>query len=79
MKGLPRFLRELAAGELVAHPIIEPAISRRLFMIYSADRSLTEAERDLVHLLRARLADDGAAAASADSLREAVRVAISQK
>jgi DNA-binding transcriptional LysR family regulator len=50
--------RELAAGELVAHPIIEPAISRRLFMIYSADRSLTEPERDLVHLLRARLAGD---------------------
>jgi DNA-binding transcriptional LysR family regulator len=56
--------RELAAGELVAHPIIEPAISRRLFMIYSADRSLSEPERDLVHLLRARLADDGTTVAA---------------
>jgi LysR family transcriptional regulator, nitrogen assimilation regulatory protein len=50
--------RELAAGELTAHPIVEPTIARRLFMIYSADRSLTEAERDLVQLLRARLADE---------------------
>jgi DNA-binding transcriptional LysR family regulator len=49
--------RELAAGDLVAHPIIEPEIARRLFMIYSGDRSLTEAERDLVQTLRARLAD----------------------
>jgi DNA-binding transcriptional LysR family regulator len=49
--------RELAAGELVAHPIIEPAISRRLFMIYAADRSLIEPERELVALLRGRLAD----------------------
>jgi LysR family transcriptional regulator, nitrogen assimilation regulatory protein len=50
--------RELAAGELVAHRIVEPAITRRLFMIYSADRSLTEPERDLVQLLRARLVDE---------------------
>ena len=49
--------RELAAGDLVAHPIIEPEIARRLFMIFSGDRSLTEAERDLVQTLRARLAD----------------------
>jgi LysR family nitrogen assimilation transcriptional regulator len=59
--------RELAAGELVAHPIIEPAIARRLFMIYSADRSLTEPERDLVHTLRARLATAGAAVADEDA------------
>jgi DNA-binding transcriptional LysR family regulator len=49
--------RELADGDLLAHPIIEPEIARRLFMIYSGDRSLTEAERDLVQTLRARLAD----------------------
>jgi LysR family nitrogen assimilation transcriptional regulator len=55
----------------MAYPIIEPPIARRLYMIYSADRSLTEPERSLVHLLRARLADDGAAvAASADDMRE---------
>jgi LysR family nitrogen assimilation transcriptional regulator len=49
--------RELAAGDLLAHPIIEPEVARRLFMIFSGDRSLTEAERDLVQTLRARLAD----------------------
>ena len=49
--------RELAAGDLVAHPIIEPEVARRLFMIFSGERSLTEAERDLVQTLRARLAD----------------------
>lgn len=47
--------RELASGELVAHPIIEPSIARRLFMIYSGDRSLTEPERNLVQILRERL------------------------
>jgi DNA-binding transcriptional LysR family regulator len=63
--------RELAAGELMAYPIIEPPIARRLYMIYSADRSLTEPERDLVHLLRARLADDAAAVvANADDVRQ---------
>jgi LysR family nitrogen assimilation transcriptional regulator len=61
--------RELAAGELTAHPIIDPTIARRLFMIYSADRSLTEAERALVQLLRARLADEGAAASRAVARR----------
>jgi LysR family transcriptional regulator, nitrogen assimilation regulatory protein len=67
--------RELASGELVAHPIIEPAIARRLFMIYSGDRSLTEPERELVHTLRARLsraeaapADERAAFAAAPIL-----------
>ena len=63
--------RELAAGELMAYPIIDPPIARRLYMIYSADRSLTEPERDLVHLLRARLADDAAVvAANADDVRQ---------
>ena len=49
--------RELAAGDLAAHPIIEPEVARRLFMIFSGYCSLTEAERDLVQTLRARLAD----------------------
>jgi len=50
--------RELAAGDLVAHPIVEPAVARRLFMIYSGDRSLTEPERNLVQMLRERLQCD---------------------
>ena len=49
--------RELAAGELVAHMIIDPVISRRLFVIYSGERTLSEPERDLVNTLRSRLAD----------------------
>jgi DNA-binding transcriptional LysR family regulator len=48
--------RELESGELAAHPIVEPTILRKLFVIYSGDRSLTPAERDLVKLLRAKLA-----------------------
>jgi DNA-binding transcriptional LysR family regulator len=47
--------RELAQGELTAHPIIEPTIARRLFVIYSGERSLSGPERDLVKTLRARL------------------------
>ena len=47
---------EIVRGELVAHPIIEPTIDRRLFVIYSGDRSLTDAERDFVRLLREHLA-----------------------
>jgi DNA-binding transcriptional LysR family regulator len=47
---------EILSRELSAHPIIEPTIHRRLFVIYSADRSLTPAERDLVKLLRNTLA-----------------------
>jgi DNA-binding transcriptional LysR family regulator len=46
---------EILSRELAAHPIVEPTIHRRLFVIYSADRSLTPAERDLVTLLRAHL------------------------
>jgi LysR family nitrogen assimilation transcriptional regulator len=49
--------RELASGELVAHPIIDPVVARRLFVIYSGERSLSEPERDLVNTLRSRLAD----------------------
>jgi len=48
---------ELAEGELVAHPIIDPVVARRLFVIYSGERSLSEPERDLVNTLRSRLAD----------------------
>ena len=47
--------RELVQGELIAHPIVEPAIARRLFVIYSAERSLSAPERDLVNTLRERL------------------------
>lgn len=47
---------ELESGELVAHLIVDPSITRRLFVIYSGDRSLTPAERELVKLLRAGLA-----------------------
>ena len=43
--------RELAEGELVAHPIIDPVVARRLFVIYSGERSLSEPERDLVNTL----------------------------
>ena len=56
---------ELAAGDLIAHPIVEPSLNRRLFVIYSGDRVLTETEREFVRLLRGRLAradgpiDDG--------------------
>jgi DNA-binding transcriptional LysR family regulator len=46
---------EVLSGELSVHPIIEPTINRRLFVIYSADRSLTPVERDLVVMLRSRL------------------------
>ena len=47
--------RELTRGELIAHPIVEPTIARRLFVIYSGERSLSGPERDLVKALRAQL------------------------
>lgn len=59
--------RELDAGELVAHPIVEPEICRKLFVIYSADRSLTEPERDLVSTLQAGLASPPTEATRASS------------
>ena len=49
--------REIANGELSVHRIVEPAIQRKLFVIYSAERTLTEAERDLVQTLRRTLGD----------------------
>jgi len=44
--------RELEAGELTAHPIVSPSVARRLFVIYSGDRMLTDREREFVSLLR---------------------------
>lgn len=55
--------QQIIAGELVAHPIVDPVIQRRLFVIYSADRSLAPAERELVRLLRESLARIGPQAA----------------
>jgi LysR family transcriptional regulator, nitrogen assimilation regulatory protein len=46
---------EIASGDLVAHPIIDPVISRRLFVIYSGERTLSEPERGLVNSLRRKL------------------------
>jgi LysR family nitrogen assimilation transcriptional regulator len=48
---------EIASGDLVAHPITEPAITRRLFVIYSGERTLSEPERGLVHALRRKLSE----------------------
>lgn len=52
--------REIASGDLVAHPIIDPVISRRLYVIYSGERALTRPERELVSALRNKLAGGGA-------------------
>jgi DNA-binding transcriptional LysR family regulator len=49
--------RELASGSLVAHPIVDPAIVRRLYVIYSGERVLTEPERSLVNALRKKLSE----------------------
>jgi LysR family transcriptional regulator, nitrogen assimilation regulatory protein len=49
--------RELDAGELCAYPIINPSVARRLYVIYSGDRSLTEDEREFVGLLRSALTE----------------------
>lgn len=56
--------QQIITGELRAHPIIDPVIQRRLFVIYSADRSLAPAERELVRLLRESLARIGPQAAA---------------
>jgi LysR family transcriptional regulator, nitrogen assimilation regulatory protein len=52
---------EIATGDLVAHPIIDPAISRRLFAIYSGERTLSEPERGLVNSLRRKLSQQSSA------------------
>ncbi len=49
--------REIATGDLMAHPIVDPMISRRLFVIYSGERTLSEPERYLVNSLRRKLSD----------------------
>ena len=49
--------REIESGDLAAHPIIEPLISRRLFAIYSGERTLSESERALVNSLRRKLSE----------------------
>ncbi len=48
---------EIASGDLVAHPIVDPVISRRLFVIYSGERTLSEPERGLVNSLRRKLSE----------------------
>lgn len=50
--------REIASGALMAHPIIEPTISRRLYVIYSGERSLSAPERALVNALRKKLSEN---------------------
>jgi LysR family nitrogen assimilation transcriptional regulator len=52
---------EIASGDLVSHPIIDPVISRRLFAIYSGERTLSEPERGLVNSLRRRLSEPSSA------------------
>jgi DNA-binding transcriptional LysR family regulator len=52
---------EIAAGDLVAHSIVDPVISRRLFVIYSGERTLSEPERGLVNSLRRKLSEHGSA------------------
>lgn len=49
--------REIASGDLVAHPIVEPAVARRLYVIYSGERTLSEPERGLVNTLRRKLSE----------------------
>lgn len=49
--------REIASGALLAHPIIEPTIARRLYVIYSGERALSAPERGLVNALRRKLSE----------------------
>lgn len=68
------------AGILQFNPIVEPAISRRLSILFSAARTLTEIERSLITIVRQKLAMAGftpAAAsdnASDDALANRTRV-----
>ncbi len=43
---------QMDSGELVAVEIVQPTISRRFYAIYSAERKLTDPERDFVRELR---------------------------
>ncbi|MBP1296371.1 LysR family transcriptional regulator [Bradyrhizobium elkanii] len=56
--------REIDSGDLTAHPIIDPPIARRLYMIYSGERTLSEPERGLVNALRRKLSEQRAASQS---------------
>ena len=47
--------REAADGELRVHLITDPTIQRKLFVIYSGERMLSAAERDLIDTLRRKL------------------------
>lgn len=47
------------AGIFQFNPIVEPAISRRLSILFSTERSLTEIERSLIATLRRTLASAG--------------------
>jgi LysR family transcriptional regulator, nitrogen assimilation regulatory protein len=49
--------RQIDAEYLVAHPIVDPSISRRLYVIYSGERPLSESERALVKALRKKLSE----------------------
>jgi LysR family nitrogen assimilation transcriptional regulator len=49
--------REISAGDLIAHPIVDPVIARRLFVIHSGERTLSEPERGLVNTLRKKLSE----------------------
>ncbi|MBD9488065.1 LysR family transcriptional regulator [Ensifer sp. ENS11] len=51
-------IQNVARAEMFQlNPIGSPSIYRRLSIVFSTDRSLTDAERGLVDLLKARLAD----------------------
>jgi LysR family nitrogen assimilation transcriptional regulator len=47
--------RQIDDGDLIAHPITEPIISRRLYVIYSGARPLSEPERALVKTMKKAL------------------------
>jgi LysR family transcriptional regulator, nitrogen assimilation regulatory protein len=49
--------QEIERGDLVARPIIDPTIARRLYVIYSGERALSDAERSLVNILRRKLSE----------------------
>jgi DNA-binding transcriptional LysR family regulator len=49
----------VAEGELQFNKIVEPEIWRRLSIIYSAERSLSEIERAFIQTLRRHLSEPG--------------------
>lgn len=49
--------RAVSAGELQFHKIVDPEIWRRLSIIYSTERSLSEIERAFIQALRRHLSD----------------------